>query len=566
MPTVTELERLQALVTRLEPLTTKQRGELIEAEDWNLIVGALIEVARAALADDDEEGVAPHAHNDQVGIGWLDPRVRQLVTGGGVKDPGVETSLLKLRRDLGSLTERIDGVRTDVETSRQRLDKVAINDTVRESAITRLDRKVLGAADDRGDIADLRGTLRTLETEVARAVEVGSRLEINGEPLDVEGLVNRVVEVEALRERLTRPSGELLDATVFEQRVAELETNLVTEEELTAALEEVRTAAGQGGIDVDAVIDEARLAGREAATESVGTLGIELRSDLTRRLGEIGTTVDQAVAASIDQATGSLAEEVLASARADITAAIAESDDAIRSDLEGLLEERIAATTARVEERFATIPDVVGGSVAEQVGASLAEVTGRLDELQGGVEGLGRQVSANSESIQDVDTRLQRARREDGAARLALRNELTERITGLEGRLEPRLVTLVDEARSVLRTDLEATVAAARRDLQTSLDRTAREAAATEVQVLSTSVRTDVQSIVRQEIDATLAEVRDQITTEISGLQNRVAGMVSNEVARAARTIPTMVREEFDTFRPEIERIVDRRINRPPNR
>ena len=35
MPTVAELERLQALVSRLTPLADVRRGELIRADDWN---------------------------------------------------------------------------------------------------------------------------------------------------------------------------------------------------------------------------------------------------------------------------------------------------------------------------------------------------------------------------------------------------------------------------------------------------------------------------------------------------------------------------------------------------
>ena len=41
MPTTAELERIEALVARMLPLSTKRRGELIEAEEWNLLVGAL---------------------------------------------------------------------------------------------------------------------------------------------------------------------------------------------------------------------------------------------------------------------------------------------------------------------------------------------------------------------------------------------------------------------------------------------------------------------------------------------------------------------------------------------
>ena len=82
MPTVADLERLDALVKRLVPLADVQRGELIQAQQWNLVVGALIEVARAVLAEEREGHVAAHGHPDQVTPGWLDPRLRTLVERG----------------------------------------------------------------------------------------------------------------------------------------------------------------------------------------------------------------------------------------------------------------------------------------------------------------------------------------------------------------------------------------------------------------------------------------------------------------------------------------------------
>ena len=67
MPTVAQLDRLKALVDRLTPLTQIQRGELIRAQDWNDVVGTLLEVARAVLADEvTPQTVPPHEHPDQV--------------------------------------------------------------------------------------------------------------------------------------------------------------------------------------------------------------------------------------------------------------------------------------------------------------------------------------------------------------------------------------------------------------------------------------------------------------------------------------------------------------------
>lgn len=563
MPTVAELERLEALIERLQPLALKQRGELIAAADWNVMIGALIEIGRAALAGDDTATIPPHEHPDQVGIGWLDPQVRQLLTGGGLKDPTIDLELGKLRRGLGGLTTRVDRVNEDVTTSRTRLEQVATNDLARANDLTRLDRKVLGAAEDRADIADLRSTLRTLETEVGRAVAVGAQLEVDGQTIDLPGLVDRVIAVETLRDRLTRPDGELLDATTIETRLLELQGTLVTADTLTAALADLRDDIGAGGgFDLDTVLDAARGAGRQAAADAVDTLGTDLRSSISRRFGEIDATVEAAVSRS----TTAVTDSVLATVRGEIAQAVVSGDTAVRADLTAALDQRLTATTQLVEQRLDTVAATVGTQVAGQVDSrldgALGALTARLDGVEGSIGELGGRATGNESAIADLDTRLEAGRRADATARAATRAELLERIAAVESGIDPRITTAVDSARSVLRTDLDASIAAVRRDLEGRLQLAARDAAATEVQVLSTGVRTDVQSVIRLEVDAALSVMREQLSTEIAGLQQRVAGLVANEVTRVSADLPRLVAAEFDAFRPEINRVVDTRISR----
>ncbi len=178
--------------------------------------------------------------------------------------------------------------------------------------------------------------------------------------------------------------------------------------------------------------------------------------------------------------------------------------------------------------------------------------------------GVRGDVKANTSTIGEVNTAFEKARRDDATDRAALRTDMLKRIADVEGQLDGRIGGAVDDARKILRTDLEATVAASRRDLEVRLAGVARQAAVTEIQVLSTSLRTDVKSIVRQEIDASLIDIRSEISGEVAGLSRRVSGLVANEVARASADIPALVRSEFDTFRPEIDRAIDKRLGRRP--
>jgi hypothetical protein len=561
VPTVAELERLKALVDQLLPLTRKRRGELIEAEDWNAVVGALIEVGRAALADEGDATVPLHEHTDQVTIGWLDPRLRGTLTGGGPRDPAAEADLRKVRRDLTGLRERVDRADTALGEVRARVTDVGTTLELRQADLTRLDRKVLGAADTRTDIADLRTTLRSLETDVARAVDVGARLEIDGQPLDAAALVARVAEVERLRDRLTRADGTVLDAAEFDRQVAQLSSSLVGADTLTTALAELRAdILARGEIDRDAVLDAARSAGREAAVAQMDTLATGLRAELAAGIRGI----EPAIATAVARATDDLGDQVLATARAEIATAVRDGDAALRAELEAALASRIRATTDRLSADLEAFGERLGSMVGSELEARIPRMLAPMEERLGKLETSirvtdGRLGELDAARLVDR-TRTEEALRTEARSRTDLRAEVVRRIDAVDAAVPTQVTTAVDAARAILRTELTTAVDAARRDLATSLAAVARQQAATEVQVLSTSVRTDVQSVIRQEIDATLAGVRESLAVEVRGLRQQIGGLVAAEVTRVTADVPRLVRDQFEAFKPELTRIVDGRI------
>jgi len=559
MPTVAELERLRALVDQLLPLARKHRGELIEAEDWNAVVGALIEVARAAVAEGQPDVVPPHEHPDQVTAGWLDPRLRALLT--GVGNPATDADLRKVRRDLTGLRERLDRADSALGEVRLRVATVGTELELRQADLTRLDRKVLGAADSRADITDLRTTLRSLQSDVARAVDVGARLEVDGQPLDAAALVARVAAVEALRDRLTRSDGTLLDAGEFDRRLSELSGSRVSAEELKESLAELRQEIlDRGAVDRDALLDAARLAGREAAVAQVDTFASSLRGELATGLRGIEPAITTAVA----RATADLSDRILATARGEIATAVAAGDAAVRAELHGVLNEQLEAVNSRLTAELTGFGDRLGGLVATELEARvprlLANVEERLKKLETGIRVVDTRV-AGIEATQLTDrTRSEEALRSEAKSRTELRTELVRRVDAVEAAVPGRVTAEVDAGRAILRTEITTAVDAARRDLTTTLAGVARQQAATEVQVLSTSIRTDVQSVIRQEIDATLAGVRDSFAQEVTGLRHQIGGLVAAEVTRVTADLPRLVKDQFDAFKPELNRIVDGRI------
>src|SRR5688572_17289208 len=106
MPTVADLQRLDALVTRLTPLAQVAHGELIRAQAWNDLVGTVIELARAVLADSEEEVVPAHDHQEQVALSRLSPALRTLIERGPLSDPGSVARVADLERKLGQAHTR----------------------------------------------------------------------------------------------------------------------------------------------------------------------------------------------------------------------------------------------------------------------------------------------------------------------------------------------------------------------------------------------------------------------------------------------------------------------------
>ena len=560
MPTVSELERLQALVGRLAPLAAKQRGELIEAGDWNDLVGALIEVARAVLAEDRTEGVPDHEHNDQVTAGWFDPRLRQQVLGGPLADPAAEARLTALDRRLGLLALRLDDVGGGVDKVRAQVGEVATRDLAREADVTRVGRKIDGLGDAREDVAGLRETLRALEVDVGRAVEVGRHLEVNGQPVDVSGLVRRVERVERLRESLTNPDGSLLDAAGVERRLAELRNSLVTEADLTAALKNAR--GGLNDADRASVLDASRVAAAEVAAGSVRAVSGELRGEIAKELAG----VDDRVASQVGTATAGLADTILGRARDEIAAAVTSGDLAVRAELTAIVDDRLVKVGAAVDQRVDRLADEVGVRVAvavsAQVPVALEALDKRLSGLEGRVVSAERATAALDTRTTTIATRVEEVRREGAAERAKLGSDLDRRLDTIETGQGRRIIAAVDEQRAGLRSDLRADLDVTRRDLERLLTDAAAKAAGTEIRLLATQLRGEVKEVVGDELTLARSDINAAVDARFAANENRVGGLVADEVRRATTGLQRLVKEEVDALRPDLIRTVDERVDR----
>src|SRR5512134_2041235 len=100
MPTPQDLERLRALLGQLTAIGGARRGELIRADDWNALVSAVEDIARAVLAIDPAAAVPSHEHLDQVTSAWLSPDLRELLERGPLADPAAQKRLTEIEQTL----------------------------------------------------------------------------------------------------------------------------------------------------------------------------------------------------------------------------------------------------------------------------------------------------------------------------------------------------------------------------------------------------------------------------------------------------------------------------------
>src|SRR5919199_360709 len=191
MPTEAQIDSLKALIDRLAPLGKRSPGDVISSADWDLVVQTLIELAQSTVQVE-EEPVKPHDHPDQVSATWLDPKLRTLVEGGPLADPAQVARLGDAERRLDRVTSALEDVRTDVARIRDLVNEVAGHDLTREAAVTDLRRTVETVSNAREDVLALRGTLAALEDKVSVAVEAGSALQVDGDIVHLQDVVDRI--------------------------------------------------------------------------------------------------------------------------------------------------------------------------------------------------------------------------------------------------------------------------------------------------------------------------------------------------------------------------------------
>ncbi|WP_134681114.1 hypothetical protein [Paracoccus ravus] len=545
MATIAELERLEALVANLKGLAGKQRGELIEAETWNRLVSAVIDIGRATIEDRSDE-VPRHSHSDQVALDWLDPKLKALVLEGGLGNPAsaaqfdrLDRQFEKLGRSLQDLEDRLGRLQAD-------LSSVATRDVEREASVGTALRKLDGVFDAREDVAGLRGSLRLLEGQVRTAAELSERLrDDTGNDLDFNALARRITTLEALGERLKLPDGNDFGGDAYARDLGQLRAELVTEAELREALEGIRNNFS-ADLRSD-VLEAARAAALEANAGAIEGLGRDLRAEQQARIRSLEETLDTRIGA----ATGDLRESILADARGEQTGLLDRRLENFSADRDREMDRRFGSFAQELDGRFAgqaqRLQEDVTALVRADLGTALDDFSGRIGGIETSTTGLEAKLSEVSQALSGAAARIEAVNRDLLAADSRIAAQLSDRIGRIEVSLDEKIRNAADASRVAMREERAAELALMRDQLTTDLTRSLREVARTEVAISTTQLRGEMTEIADARIASGMAAIRAQVLETSAVSDARLAGLVSAEVRRATADLDARIASGIDS-------------------
>lgn len=426
MTSVADIERLKALVDRLLPLSSRARGEVIAADDWNTVVGALLEVARAVVQEGTDSTVPEHTHPDQVALGWLDPRLRTLIERGPLSDPTSTSRVTAVERQAGLIGRQLDDVSNQIRDLRVVTSRQETNDLDRASSLTVLSRTVAGLNDPRDEVSALRASLDAIGANVSAVGAFAAGLG-DVSPADVLSGLRRI---DQLQERLTTPTGALLDVGEFERRLTELRTTLVTEEELTEAINS-RPATLTDQVKAQ-LLDEAKVAAQRQAEDSATTLNEALRNQLSSRIDELGQSAVEAAR----QAAGDFRDELKTAITEQVTQVIEQGQRDSEERMKGRVDAAAVALQAVVDERInrfeGGVDDRVTAAITAARPALMAELNATLDQRVSGLDG---QLVTLAGGLVDIRTALAAASTELAAGRQNTATALANQAAALRAEL-----------------------------------------------------------------------------------------------------------------------------------
>jgi hypothetical protein len=527
--TTADLDRVTGLVNRVQRLGNVQPGDLIQAQRWNDLVGAVLEIAQTLLAPRDE-GVPPHEHPDQVKVTWLDPSLRNVIERGPLSTGEGPRTLLELDRRVTELRTDVDGLKTSLAAIQTRLLELNTRDLQRDSTFTELHRSVTAVVNRGDSTADLRKTLSDMQVNVNRAIEVGTTLRIGNEVVDMNKLDQRIRAVEDLRTRMTSAAGEILDAHAIENKISEIRNAVVTQKQLDDALRAHSTK-----IPDDALVsirDSVSAVVRGDLNTSVGVIKKDILDQADAKL----KGVDELVNSRVDTRLQTTLDAAIVGVRDDITKSAASTLDQALMLAKKNSGEITADAVKTLGKRIDDVQGVIPQRVSDEVGKAVQVRVTKIEETANAASANATNALQLAQShvplIQKVQTDAAQIALQTAKDITTLRDttarELAKRDTEIV-RVDKRVADLDEGLDTRLDKRLNPRLLEVREALNAATRKTAEDAANAAVRNASTTLRAEMKGIAHDEISVARTGISDEVVRRIG------EGTVINQVRPVGR-------------------------------
>jgi hypothetical protein len=514
MATAQDLARLRAMLTQLQQIGAVQTGELIRAADWNALASAVADLARTVLAAETDTTVPPHQHLDQVDINWLTQPLNDLIQRGSMSDPAAQNRLTTLEQNLQRYGAQLDSTSKNIEDFRGRLTDVATNDLARQAAVTSVQRSLNSVIDPRPDIAAMRSSLDAVQSNLTSVQQVAAALTVNGVPIDVGALSNRVTGLESFRASFQGANGQLLDAATLENEIASIRGSSVTQDQLTQAFKDNPPVIPADQINAL----ETRLGTtlRDQVNATLSTFQTQVNGTLDSRLSTVGDLVNsrlndaipgvtQTVTTAVNANIATAQKSATDAANANTATVVAGREQAIRNDF--------ASQIAAVNTGIST---AVGAQVAQQMTAALQTVNASLDAASQKVDAVTAQLNQQAAAGQTQ------------AASLA---QLTQSVAVMQNNLQQFVLSQInlqvatinrgiDDRFTTFQRTVNDQITAATRDIVSratdAANVAATNAANNAVAGMQTQLVAQMQSVARDQANAVFTQI-NRTTTTVTG-------------------------------------------------
>jgi chromosome segregation ATPase len=366
--------RIAGILDRLTAISRMTPGMPLRAEDWNTVIGAVIDLARLQGT---QAATSPgHSHPGQVSREWLDGPLGEFVDGTRATQLATNEQLRLLSARVDRMEARLTALSEQVGTLQSTVDSQADGGLDRDITIKRVSDRVdtldlLGS-----EVADVRTRLTRLDPQLQDAIKLRSELTgPEGVIPDLGRLQAQVDDLDLLRDNLRLADGSVGRLRDLERRLDTFEAIGTNEDVLASRVDAI----------VDVSIGQRGLVSRE---ELVGTItnviGPELEpvrtglDAVTLNFGDLVQTVEgfkgeiEATRPRLDALESEVADtRGLRDAFGALEAWQRDADGKI-----GGLSDEVA--------RVSGLADVVGA-----VDASLSELRQQVDRIQVGTVDLG---------------------------------------------------------------------------------------------------------------------------------------------------------------------------------